>query len=128
MDPVADMLTSLINAQRVGKKRVAVPYSSFKQNILAILQEKGFIGNVRVQESPRAKLVVSLAYDEQGMPRIRGVKRLSSPGSRKFARHTNIPFSHEGFGTIILSTPQGLMDEKKARGEHVGGELICVIW
>ena len=128
MDPIADMLTSLVNAQRVGKKRVAVPYSHFKKNLLTTLQEQGYISSVRVQESPKSKLVVSLAYDDFGNPKIRGVKRMSSPGGRMYARHAKMPYSYEGYGTIIVSTSRGLMDEKKARKDKVGGELVCAIW
>ncbi|MEX0649920.1 MAG: 30S ribosomal protein S8 [Candidatus Andersenbacteria bacterium] len=127
MDTVANMLTSLVNAQRADKKRVAVPYSAFNHRLLQMLQEKGFIASVRVQESPRSKLVVTLLYDDR-TPKISGVKRLSSPGRRWYAAHNEIPYSYQGFGMIVLSTSQGLVDQDRARREKIGGELVCAIW
>ena len=82
MDPIADMLTTIINAQRVKKKRVAIPYSKFKEDLLNLLQRKGLIAKVRVQDSPKSKLVVTLKYDNQEMPVIHGVRRKSKPGRR----------------------------------------------
>lgn len=127
MDVIANMLTSLVNAQRVGKKRVAVPYSEFKLQLLHFLQEQGYIAKVRVQEGPKAKLVVTLLYDEE-TPRITGVKRLSSPGRRWYAGHEEIPFTYQGFGTIVISTSKGIVNEVTARKDRVGGEVICAIW
>ena len=128
MDTVADMLTTLVNAQRVGKKRVAVPYSRFKKELLDALQKKQYIANVRVQESPKAKLVVTLAYDEAGEPRISGIKRLSKPGSRMYVKGKRMPYSYKSYGSVIVSTSQGLKDEREVRQEGIGGELVCAIW
>lgn len=128
MDVIANMLTSLVNAQRAGKKRVAVPYSNFKHQLLQFLQEQGYIAKVRVQESPRPKLVVTLKYYEDEKPRITGVKRLSSPGRRWYTGHTEVPFTYQGFGTVVISTSKGIIDEVTARKEHIGGEIICAIW
>ncbi|MBI1833698.1 MAG: 30S ribosomal protein S8 [Candidatus Andersenbacteria bacterium] len=128
MDPIADMLTSLINAQRAQKKRVAVPYSRFKEALLATLQEQGFVSSVRTQDSPAAKLIVSLAYTEDGSPRLNGVKRLSTPGRRRYAGATQMPYNYTGFGKIIVSTSKGLMEADKAKKEKLGGELVCAIW
>lgn len=128
MDPIADMLTSLVNAQRAGKKRVAVPYSKFKKELLDLLVQKGSVAHVRTQESPKAKLVVTLEYDEFGQPAMRGVKRISKPGRRVYARSKKMPFTYSQIGFIVVSTPEGLMDELQARREKIGGELICAIW
>ena len=93
MDTVSDILTIIMNGQRVGKKRVAVPHSRFAERLLAFLKEQEFIGDVRTQESPRAKLVVSLAYDESGHPKISGVKRISKPGRRVYAGSAHMPYT-----------------------------------
>lgn len=128
MDTVANMLTTIVNAQRVGKERVAIPYSRFSKELLEFLQKKGVLAKVRVQESPRAKLVVTLAYDEEERPKISGVKRISAPGRRSYIKHSAIPFTYQGYGFLVLSTPEGLMDDSQARKKGVGGELICAIW
>jgi small subunit ribosomal protein S8 len=127
MDTIGNMLTTLVNAQRARKKRVAVPYSAYKKELLALLADKGVIAGVRVQESPKARLVVTLAYDDQ-RPRLTGAKRISRPGRKMYARHNEIPYTYQGYGFIVLSTSKGVMDEAKARREKTGGELVCAIW
>lgn len=128
MDPIADMITSLVNGQRAGKKRVAIPYSRFKKSLLDMLIKKEMVAHVRVQEGVKAKLIVTLIYNEDGQPRIRGVRRLSKPGRRLYAGSNEMPFAYNGIGFVIVSTPQGLIDESQARREKIGGELICAIW
>lgn len=128
VDVMGNVLTTLTNAQRVGKKRVALPYSGHKKDFLEFLQRQEVVGSVRVQESPKAKLVVTLAYDEAGQPKITGAKRLSAPGRRWYAKHTEIPFTYEGYGFIVVSTSDGLMVDQVARKRGVGGELVCAIW
>lgn len=128
MDSVANILTILLNGQRVGKERVAVPFSKFAKNFLEFLKKENLIGDVRVQESPIAKLVVSLAYEEDETPKITGAKRISKPGRRVYAGSAKLPYTQQDRGMIIVSTPDGLMDEKHARGKNIGGELICAIW
>ena len=128
VDVMGNLLTSLTNAQRVGKKRVAVPYSGYKKDFLEFLQRQGVVAAVRVQESPRAKLVVTLAYDDAGQGKITGAKRLSKPGRRWYAKHNEIPYTYDGYGFIVVSTPEGLMIDFKARKQGVGGELVCAIW
>lgn len=140
MDTIGNMLTSLINAQRVHKQRVAVPYSRFKQSLAQIFQDKGLISTWRVQEGPRPQLIMTLAYVNEsstsaqgemsfsGRPAISGVRRLSRPGQRRYAQSARIPYATTGVGTIIVSTPQGLMDDAKARELGLGGELVCEIW
>lgn len=128
MDTIANMLTTIINAQRVGKQRVALPYSKFKESLAQLLQSKGLVAAVRVQEGPRSKLVVTLAYQDETIPRISGVKRLSTPGRRLYAQQQDIPRPLTEAGSIIISTSQGLMDDATARRNGVGGELVCEIW
>lgn len=128
MDTIANMLTSILNAQRVGKKRVVVPYSRFKERLAELLRDKGLIATLRTQEGSQPTLVLTLAYDEQGGARIHGLRRLSSPGQRYYVPKTDIPYSLDGVGMVIVSTPKGLMDDRRARKEGMGGELICEIW
>lgn len=122
------MLTSLVNGQRAGKKRVAVPYSRFKKELLDMMVGKGVVSHVRLQDSPKAKLVVTLAYNDGGEPRIHGVRRLSKPGRRVYVGADKMPFAYNQIGFVIVSTPNGLIDESQARREKIGGELICAIW
>lgn len=128
MDPIANMLTSIVNAQRVGKKRISLPFSSHKKDILDLLQQKEMIRKVRVQDSPSAKLIVSLKYSDSGAPRITGVKRFSKPGRRMYVKHDKIPFRYIGYGIVVLSTPEGIIDDSTARKKGIGGELVCALW
>lgn len=127
MDPIANMLTSLLNASRVGKKRVAIPYSQFKSNLLTLLQTKGIVAKVRLQENARPKLLVSLAY-AAGQPVLHGVRRVSTPGRRVYVNAGHIPYVYDGAGFAVISTSQGLIDDTQARRQKMGGELICKIW
>lgn len=129
MDSIANMLTALLNAQRVGKTRVAVPYSQFKEQLALLFQAKGLVASVRVQEGPRAQLLLTLAYDdESGQPKIHGVRRLSTPGRRQYAKQRELPYPVQSQGAIVVSTPQGLMSDAEARRAGMGGELVCEIW
>lgn len=128
MDTIANMLVSIVNAQNVRKQRVAVQYSKAKENLAKLLKEKGLLSSVRVQDGVKARLVLTLAYDDGGLPKINGVKRLSKPGRRLYVKHRKVPYSWGGNGMMILSTPLGLMDDAKARKEGLGGELVCEIW
>lgn len=127
MDTVANTLNTLVNAQRVGKKRVAVPYSNFSKALLDFLVQKERVAHVRVQKSPRSKLVVTLAYDGN-VPRIQGVRRISRPGRRDYTKGRSISYKYAGTGFMVISTPAGLMDDRQARTKGVGGEVICAIW
>lgn len=128
MDTIANMLTSILNAQRVGKKRVVVPYSRFKVRLAELLRDKGLIATFRQEEGTSPALVLTLAYDEQGSARIHGLRRLSSPGQRQYVSRHEIPYSLDGVGMVVVSTPKGLMDDTRARKEGMGGELVCEIW
>lgn len=127
MDPIADILTSLLNAQRVGKERVALPYAAFSERLARFLHERGVVGDVRVQEGTRPKLVITLAYRD-GQPKVTAARRLSSPGRRFYVSHRELPYAGRRPGFFVISTSQGLMDAEKARKERLGGELVCVIY
>lgn len=128
MDPIANMLITIINAQHVNKQRVALPYSRYKESLAQVLQTKGLLASVRAQEGPRPKLILTLAYTTSGVPRISGVKRLSTPGRRVYVQRDMIPFATDTEGAVIVSTSQGLMDDRTAREHGLGGELVCEIW
>lgn len=128
MDTVANMLTALVNAQRVKKERVAVPHSQFTQRLLAVLKDHGRIADFRVQEGPQAKVVVTLAYRSGKQPQLSGMRRISSPGGRRYVVHTKLPYPKHGEGFYLISTSRGVMDEVRARKEKLGGELMCEIW
>lgn len=128
MDSIANMLITISNAQKVHKQRVALPYSQFKVSLARLLQEKGLIAALRVQEGPTSQLILTLAYKDNGRPAIQGVRRLSKPGQRRYVSREQIPYCLDGFGLVILSTSQGLMDDKRARRTGIGGELVCEIW
>lgn len=129
MDTIANMLTSILNAQRVRKDRVAIPYSKKSESLGRVLQEKGLLSSLRIQEGPQSKIIMTLSYDEGTLePRIHGVKRISSPGRRRYVKRHSIPYPFSSTGSFIVSTPQGLMDDKEARKQGLGGELICEIW
>lgn len=127
MDPIANMLTSLITAQRVGKERVAVPYSRFKEQLAGFLQKKKVISSIRLQEGIKAKLIISLAYQDK-QPKISEVHRLSSPGRRRYVKANELPWAGGRPGFYVVSTSSGLMDEVEARRKGLGGELVCEIW
>ncbi len=129
MDAIGNMLVAILNAQRVGKTRVAVPYSRFKEQLAALLQEKELIATMRVQEGARPQLILTLAYEEETrQPRIHGVRRLSTPGRRLYVGHERVPYPVQSQGAVLVSTSQGLMDDGQARKLGVGGELVCEIW
>lgn len=125
-DVVANMLVALRNAQRVGRERVVVPYSRFKEQLLHFLQTKGIIAAVRVQDGPRSQLIATF-HSRDGEVRLHGTRRLSKPGRRVHVRWDSIPYVARGAGFVIVSTSQGLMDGETARRKHVGGEMICEI-
>lgn len=127
MDPISNMLNSIINAQKVKKERVAVPYSSFKEDIANFLQQKGVIAKTRVQEGKRKRIVMSLIYDNN-QPAIQDVKKISKPGNRRHITGREIPYTGHRPGMYIISTSQGLMDQDEARAKSVGGELLCAVW
>ena len=126
MDTVADMLNTLVNAQRGGKERIAVPYSRFKEQLVQLLHERGLVAGVRVQKAAKPKLVITLVY-EDGVPKVRQATRLSKPGRRLYVNHSEIPWGASKYGMYVISTSQGLLDEQDARAKGLGGELVCEV-
>ena len=127
MDTIGNILTSIINAQTVGKKHIVVPYSKHTESLLTFLQQKGLVAKVRVKDENKRELLITLAYEGK-QPRIHGVRRLSRPGQRRYAGKGGIPYSFDGIGMVIVSTSKGLLDDKTARKQGMGGELLCEVW
>jgi small subunit ribosomal protein S8 len=126
-DPIADMLTCIRNAQSAGEKKVKVPSSNLKITILKVLLEEGYIENFETfSESGKNKLAVSLKY-YQGKPVIEKIKRVSRPGLRIYRRSDQLPVVLAGMGIAIISTSKGVMTEKTARTQKLGGEVLCTV-
>ena len=127
-DPVADYLTRLRNAIQAGHKRVDVPASNLKREITKLLLENKFIsGYVELKEAAQGVIRIQLKYND-GQPVIGGLKRVSTPGLRRYVDAGSIPRVMGGLGIAIVSTSSGLMTDKQARLAHVGGEVLCEIW
>jgi len=127
-DPVADMLTRIRNACLAGHRRVDMPVSKLKVEIARILRDNHYIQDFRSLDDGRhGVLRVYLKYaGEQSV--IRELQRISTPGLRRYVKVREIPRVRNGLGMAILSTPNGLMSDREARKQHVGGELLAVVW
>jgi small subunit ribosomal protein S8 len=128
-DPVADLLTRIRNAQRAGLEELDLPASKMKQRICEVLREEGFVREVFLkQDDVQGTLHVVLKYDEGKRPAISEIRRQSKPGLRRYVRHTEIPKVMNGLGIAILSTSRGVLVDREARKQHLGGELIATVW
>jgi small subunit ribosomal protein S8 len=132
MYPIANMLTTIVNAQAVNKESVVIPFSKMKLNILNILKKEGYVLNVekrkkKTKKSEREVIFVVLKYDENG-PRINGFKLISRPSRRMYIKLNQIKPVRSGFGMAIISTPKGIMTSKEAKNQKVGGEILFEIW
>ncbi len=129
-DPVADLLTRIRNAQRAGLEEIDLPASKLKQRVCEVLRDDGFVRVVsyRQGDGPQGVLHVVLKYDEEKRPAISDIRRQSKPGLRRYVRHTDIPKVMNGLGIAILSTSKGVLVDREARKQHLGGELIATVW
>jgi small subunit ribosomal protein S8 len=127
-DPVSDLLTRIRNAAMARHERTDVPASQLKKHIAEILKAEGYIADVRPSEADTAKLTIVLKYGRDRTSAIDGIRRVSRPGRRVYVRHDHIPRVLQGMGVAILSTSRGVMSDKEARRQKVGGELICEVW
>ncbi|MDP2930136.1 MAG: 30S ribosomal protein S8 [bacterium] len=128
MDPIAQMLNQIKNAQAVGKESVSLDFSNFKQAVAKILEESHFVSKVEKKgRGPKKTLEISLRY-EDGQPIFTNFKKISKPGRRIFSPVKNIKTSHSGQGIVIVSTPKGLMTGSGARKSKLGGEVIAEVW
>lgn len=128
-DPIADMLTRIRNGLIVHKAFVLVPSSKIKLAIAKILLEEGFIQGYEVTDDrPQPNIRVWLKYDQRRKPILTGVKRVSKPGRRVYKGKHALPWVLSGLGIAIVSTPKGLMTDRDARRQGVGGEILCYVW
>lgn len=127
-DPIADMLTRIRNALTAKHETVEVPASKMKKAIAEILLNEGYISNVELKEDGvQGSIVVTLKYSKEGNV-ISGLKRISKPGLRVYAKSNEIPKVLNGLGVAILSTSKGVMTDKEARANNLGGEVLAFIW
>jgi small subunit ribosomal protein S8 len=135
-DPIADMLTRIRNASAVKKHEVLLPMSKIKHEIAKILKVEGWVNDVEIIKMPSAKnkfssfdeLKIILKYKKSGRPTISSIKRISKPGLRIYANKDNLPVVLDNFGMAVISTSKGLMSNKEAKKQNLGGEVICEIY
>lgn len=127
-DTVADLLTRIRNAKDAKHKYVDVKFSKLNKNIIAVLQEKGYVNNFLLNEK-KHQIRIFLKYIKSTRESvIHGLKRMSKPGLRSYVGHQEIPRVFSGLGIAILSTPSGVLEGEKAREMKAGGELLCLVW
>lgn len=128
-DPIADLLTRVRNAQKAGLDVVVVPASKMKISIAHILREEGFVKNYKcVRDDKQGILKIALAYNEDRKGAIREITRVSKPSRRFFVGAKDLPYVKNGYGIAILSTSKGIMTDREARKQHVGGEHVCSVF
>src|SRR6185436_14387609 len=123
-DPISDMLTRIRNGGRVQIPIVEMPHSKLKENVAKILKSEGYIAEVAVEGSPQKKMKVKMKYQGKKCV-IEGLKRMSTPGLRRYVGAKEIPRVRGGLGVAIISTSEGIMTDSQARRKNLGGELIC---
>ncbi len=129
-DPISDYLTRIRNAAMAGHRIVEIPSSKLKVEISRILHEQGYIRNYKVEETgPQGTIKIALKYDPNTkIPAIKKIKRISRPGLRNYTKATGVPRVLNGLGIAIVSTNKGVMTDKQAREENVGGEVLCYVY
>jgi len=128
-DPIADMLTRIRNANLIHRSQVSMPASRLKVRIAEVLEREGFISSFSVAEGkPSSTLTLDLRYGPDGEHVIRSIERVSKPGRRVYSKADDIPKALRGLGIFVLSTPKGVLSDRAARSENVGGEILCKIY
>lgn len=128
-DPVADLLTRIRNASRAEHEKVDIPASKLKVRIAEILRDEGFIKNLRViEDTKQGTLRVYMKYGPTNEKMIGGLVRVSKPGRRIYVRHDKVPSILGGMGVVIVSTSRGVMTDREARSQRLGGELLAYVW
>ena len=128
-DPIADFLTRIRNAQSAHKDWVDIPCSNLKKRIAFVLKEEKFIRDILlIKDNKQNVLRIFLKYDDESRPVIQGLKKISTPGCRRYVPSDKIPRVLNGMGISIISTPKGVMSNKKAQLFNVGGEVLCQVW
>jgi len=131
-DPIADMLTRIRNAQSVRKTEVVLPFSKFKYNLAELLVSEGWLlGVEKVAKGEKRffdEIKLKLKYKSNNKPAILSLKRISKPGRRVYVDYQNLPYVLNNLGIAVISTSKGLMSNKKAKKEKIGGEIVCEIY
>jgi small subunit ribosomal protein S8 len=131
-DPIADMLTRLRNANQAYHDSVSMPYSKLKAGVAEILQQEGYITSWKVEDTPEDQvgktLIITLKFGQNRERSIAGVRRISKPGLRVYAKATGLPKVLGGLGVAIISTSQGLLTDRQATKKGVGGEVLAYVW
>jgi small subunit ribosomal protein S8 len=128
-DPIADMLTRIRNANMAYQDEVAIPRSRLKEEIARVLEREGYVSTFRVEgDPPKQRIVIEMKYGPERERTISGLRRVSRPGRRVFANRERLPRVLGGLGVAILSTSQGLMTDRQAARNGVGGEVLCYVW
>lgn len=128
-DPLADMLARIRNAGQAGHANTVCPASKVKLAVARVLAEEGFLGEVAVEEEGRfPQLRLEVRYRDDGRPMIDGLRRVSRPSCRVYVGASEVPKVRNGLGSAVLSTPKGVLSDRAARAEAVGGELLCEVW
>ena len=128
-DPIADMLTRIRNASTVSHETVDIPASKLKVELARVLKEEGFIADYAVKEEGKFKVItITLKYDMNRKPVITKLERISKPGLRHYSKAKKLQKVLGGLGVAIISTPKGLLTDRKARKENVGGEVLCYVY
>jgi small subunit ribosomal protein S8 len=128
-DPIADMLTRIRNASMARHDRADMPHSKLKERVAHVMKAEGYLDDVRVTDAEERKtLTLVLRYGRDRQSAIDGLRRVSTPGRRVYIRHDRIPRVCSGMGISILSTSRGVMTDREARRQRVGGELLCEVW
>ena len=128
-DPIADMLTRIRNSKAVGKPTVYIPYSKMKMSIANVLKKEGFIDSCdKKGKKIRKSIEIKLKYNTEGESYISNIKRVSRPSQRIYKGYSELFDIRQGFGISILSTPMGVISNKEARKNKVGGEVLCEVW
>ena len=128
-DPIADLLTRVRNAQKAGHEVVSVPASKMKIALTHILKEEGFVKNYKcIRDGKQGLLKIALSYSEKGRPGITEIDRVSTPAKRVYIAADRLPFIRNGFGVGIYSTSKGIMTDREARKNKIGGEFICSVF
>jgi len=127
-DPISDMLARLRNATMAGKDDVVMPASTVKEAIAKILEREGFVEGVVVEGDVKKTLTIRLKYGPQREKTISGLRRISKPGRRVYVGHDALPRVQGGLGLAIISTPQGMLTDRQAKKQGVGGEVLAYVW
>ena len=127
-DPISDMLLTIRNGLKARLVQVTTPASNLKAEIARVIKDAGYIQDAFVTGEFPKQLVITLKYTDKAEPAIRGLKRQSKPGLRRFVSVAEIPAGLGGMGLAVLSTSKGVMSGKAAKAQKVGGELICTVW